>query len=73
MRVLRIKKLTMYYAVRRGYHYKAGSYLYVNCPAISRGEWHPFSLIPVPGTDSRAAFYAEAVRLYFLQYITSLY
>lgn len=59
------------YVVRRGYHYKAGSYIYVNCPAISRGEWHPFSLIPVPGIDSRAAFYAEAVRLY-LQDITSL-
>ncbi|CAN0546937.1 unnamed protein product, partial [Ectocarpus sp. 12 AP-2014] len=32
----------------RGYTFKAGSYIYVNCPAIDRAEWHPFSLIPVP-------------------------
>ncbi|CAN0019892.1 unnamed protein product, partial [Ectocarpus sp. 13 AM-2016] len=44
-----------------GYTFKAGSYIYVNCPAIDRAEWHPFSLIPVPGVASRAAFYAEAV------------
>eukprot|EP00903_Cladosiphon_okamuranus_P007702 g7464.t1 len=44
-----------------GYAFKAGSYIYVNCPAIDRSEWHPFSLIPVPGATSRAAFYAEAV------------
>eukprot|EP00752_Nemacystus_decipiens_P012016 g10651.t2 len=44
-----------------GYSFKAGSYIYVNCPAIDRAEWHPFSLIPVPGATSRAAFYAEAV------------
>ncbi|CBN78808.1 putative respiratory burst oxidase homolog protein [Ectocarpus siliculosus] len=44
-----------------GYTFKAGSYIYVNCPAIDRAEWHPFSLIPVPGVTSRAAFYAEAV------------
>lgn len=29
---------------------------------ISRSEWHPFSIIQVPGKVSRAAFYAEAVR-----------
>ena len=28
---------------------------------ISRSEWHPFSIIQVPGTTPRAAFYAEAV------------
>ena len=28
---------------------------------ISRSEWHPFSIIQVPGKESRAAFYAEAV------------
>ncbi|CAM9369134.1 unnamed protein product [Hapterophycus canaliculatus] len=44
-----------------GYQFKAGSYIYVNCPAIDRAEWHPFSLIPVPGAPFRAAFYAEAV------------
>lgn len=46
----------------RGYTFKAGSYIYVNSPMISRSEWHPFSIIQVPGEVSRATFYAEAVR-----------
>ncbi|CAN0469569.1 unnamed protein product, partial [Scytosiphon promiscuus] len=33
----------------RGYTFKAGSYIYVNSPLISRSEWHPFSIIQVPG------------------------
>lgn len=45
----------------RGYTFKAGSYIYVNAPIISRVEWHPFSIIQVPGESSKAAFYAEAV------------
>eukprot|EP00904_Undaria_pinnatifida_P005548 jgi/Undpi1/2122/HiC_scaffold_12.g05508.m1 len=44
-----------------GYTFKAGSYIYVNSPTISRSEWHPFSIIQVPGKAPRAAFYAEAV------------
>ena len=49
----------------RGYTFKAGSYIYVNSPTISRSEWHPFSIIPVPGRTHKAAFYAEAVSLMF--------
>ena len=45
----------------RGYTFKAGSYIYVNSPMISRSEWHPFSIIQVPGSPPRATFYAEAV------------
>lgn len=45
----------------RGYTFKAGSYIYVNSPTISRSEWHPFSIIQVPSTTPKAAFYAEAV------------
>ncbi|CAM9398869.1 unnamed protein product, partial [Choristocarpus tenellus] len=30
----------------KGYTFKAGSYVYVMCPAISPSEWHAFSLIP---------------------------
>ena len=45
----------------RGYRYKAGSYVHVNCPAISASEWHPFSLFPVPGPQERAGFHVEAV------------
>ncbi|CAM9704545.1 unnamed protein product, partial [Choristocarpus tenellus] len=29
----------------RGYKFKAGEYAYINCPMISRTQWHPFSLI----------------------------
>ena len=45
----------------RGYTFKAGSYVYVNSPMISTSEWHPFSIIQVPGDPPRATFYAEAV------------
>eukprot|EP00752_Nemacystus_decipiens_P012591 g11151.t1 len=44
-----------------GYTFKAGSYIYVNAPTISRSEWHPFSIIPVRDKTPKAAFYAEAV------------
>lgn len=44
----------------RCYTFKAGSYIYVNSPMINRHEWHPFSIIQVPGT-AKATFYAEAV------------
>ncbi|CAN0448170.1 unnamed protein product, partial [Scytosiphon promiscuus] len=45
----------------RDYTFKAGSYIYVNAPMISRNEWHPFSIIQLPGAVPRATFYAEAV------------
>ena len=48
----------------RGYTFKAGSYIYVNSPTISRSEWHPFSIIQVPGKVPRAAFYVEVVSGY---------
>ncbi|CAN0405309.1 unnamed protein product, partial [Hapterophycus canaliculatus] len=44
-----------------GYEFQAGSFIYVNCPTISRSEWHPFSIIHVPGDTPKAAFYVEAV------------
>lgn len=47
-----------------GYQFKVGSYIQVNCPAISAKEWHPFSMFPVPGPRPRGGFYVEAVRTY---------
>ncbi|CAM9785957.1 unnamed protein product [Scytosiphon promiscuus] len=44
-----------------GYQFKVGAYIQVNCPAISAGEWHPFSIFPVPGSRPRAGFHVEAV------------
>lgn len=49
------------FCVYSGYTFKAGSYIYVNAPTIGRSEWHPFSIIQVPGETPTAAFYAEAV------------
>ncbi|CAN0430143.1 unnamed protein product, partial [Laminaria digitata] len=45
----------------RGYTFKAGSYIYVSSPMINRHEWHPFSIIQLPGSVPKAIFYAEAV------------
>ncbi|CAB1097719.1 unnamed protein product [Ectocarpus sp. CCAP 1310/34] len=44
-----------------GYQFNVGSYIQVNCPAISAKEWHPFSMFPVPGPRPRGGFYVEAV------------
>ncbi|CAM9504596.1 unnamed protein product [Phaeothamnion confervicola] len=47
----------------RNYHFTAGQYIYVNCPWISRSQWHTFSIIPAKGSAAMhaASFYAEAV------------
>ncbi|CAM9425384.1 unnamed protein product, partial [Choristocarpus tenellus] len=48
----------------KGYNFKAGAYAYINCPMISRKEWHPFSLIAAPCSTEEhpsAVFFAEAV------------
>ncbi|OMJ14907.1 Superoxide-generating NADPH oxidase heavy chain subunit A [Smittium culicis] len=32
-------------------NFKAGQYIYLNCPAISNVEWHPFTLTSAPEED----------------------
>ncbi|CAM9200421.1 unnamed protein product [Discosporangium mesarthrocarpum] len=50
-----------------GYKYLAGAYIYVNCPMISRKQWHAFSIIPRPtggdytSTNKSAELFCEAV------------
>ncbi|KAL8503262.1 hypothetical protein ACS0TY_022120 [Phlomoides rotata] len=34
-----------------GFTYKSGQYIFLQCPAISSFEWHPFSLTSAPGDD----------------------
>lgn len=31
-----------------GFQYKAGQWLFINCPAVSRGQWHPFTITSCP-------------------------
>ncbi|KAK1363934.1 respiratory burst oxidase-like [Heracleum sosnowskyi] len=35
----------------RGFKYKSGQYMFVNCAAVSPFEWHPFSITSAPGDD----------------------
>ncbi|CAO2823125.1 unnamed protein product [Amaranthus hypochondriacus] len=35
----------------QGFKYKSGQYLFLQCPAISKFEWHPFSITSAPGDN----------------------
>ncbi|KAI3874407.1 hypothetical protein MKW92_047462 [Papaver armeniacum] len=35
----------------QGFVYKSGAYVFINCPAVSPFEWHPFSLTSCPAED----------------------
>ncbi|CAM6105786.1 unnamed protein product [Calypogeia fissa] len=34
-----------------GFKYKSGMYIFLQCPSISKFEWHPFSITSAPGDD----------------------
>ncbi|GLJ27964.1 hypothetical protein SUGI_0549190 [Cryptomeria japonica] len=35
----------------QGFEYKSGQYVFINCPAVSQFEWHPFSITSAPGDN----------------------
>jgi respiratory burst oxidase len=43
--------LALHVSKPQGFKYKSGQYMFVNCPAVSSFEWHPFSITSSPGDD----------------------
>ncbi|KAK9705667.1 hypothetical protein RND81_07G074700 [Saponaria officinalis] len=44
----------------QGFKYKSGQYFFLQCPAISKFEWHPFSITSAPG-DNYLSVHIQAV------------
>jgi len=36
---------------KQAFNYKPGQYLFLNCPYISKNEWHPFTITSAPDED----------------------
>ncbi|EYU28303.1 hypothetical protein ABFS82_12G131400 [Erythranthe guttata] len=56
VRILKVSVLpggvfTLVMAKPNGFKYKSGQYVFLQCPAISSFEWHPFSLTSAPGDN----------------------
>ncbi|EOA17991.1 hypothetical protein CARUB_v10006425mg [Capsella rubella] len=45
------KVLTLQMSRPKNFKYKSGQYMFVNCPAVSPFEWHPFSITSTPQED----------------------
>ncbi|XP_058100185.1 respiratory burst oxidase homolog protein A-like [Magnolia sinica] len=43
--------LTLQMSKPAAFRYKSGQYMFVQCPAVSPFEWHPFSITSAPGDD----------------------
>jgi predicted ferric reductase/Ca2+-binding EF-hand superfamily protein len=42
----RVTKLS--FTAPKGWHHRAGDYLFIKLPAVARGEWHPFTISSAP-------------------------
>ncbi|KAG8496541.1 hypothetical protein CXB51_007622 [Gossypium anomalum] len=43
--------LALHMSRPRGFRYKSGQFIFVNCDVVSPFEWHPFSITSAPGDD----------------------
>ncbi|CAA6665948.1 unnamed protein product [Spirodela intermedia] len=43
--------LSLHVSKPPAFRYKSGQYMFVQCPAVSPFEWHPFSITSAPGDD----------------------
>ncbi|KAL8138781.1 hypothetical protein V2J09_004782 [Rumex salicifolius] len=43
--------LTLQMSKPTNFRYKSGQYMFVQCPAVSSFEWHPFSITSAPGDE----------------------
>ncbi|XP_028816035.1 NADPH oxidase 1 isoform X2 [Denticeps clupeoides] len=49
--VIRPSKVLELQLVKNGFKMEVGQYIFINCPAISPLEWHPFTLTSAPEED----------------------
>lgn len=49
--VMRPSKVLELQLVKNGFKMEVGQYVFLNCPAISQLEWHPFTMTSAPEED----------------------
>uniref|UniRef100_A0A3Q0S0Y2 NADPH oxidase 1 n=1 Tax=Amphilophus citrinellus TaxID=61819 RepID=A0A3Q0S0Y2_AMPCI len=49
--VMRPSKVLELQLVKNGFKMEVGQYVFINCPAISQLEWHPFTMTSAPEED----------------------
>ncbi|KAM6924272.1 NADPH oxidase 1 [Xenentodon cancila] len=49
--VMRPSKVLELQLVKKGFKMEVGQYVFLNCPAISQLEWHPFTMTSAPEED----------------------
>ncbi|KAF7228416.1 NADPH oxidase 1 isoform X1 [Nothobranchius furzeri] len=49
--VMRPSKVLELQLVKKGFKMEVGQYIFLNCPAISQLEWHPFTMTSAPEED----------------------
>uniref|UniRef100_A0A8C2ESL1 NADPH oxidase 1 n=1 Tax=Cyprinus carpio TaxID=7962 RepID=A0A8C2ESL1_CYPCA len=68
--VIRPSKVLELQLVKPGFKMAVGQYVFLNCPAISQLEWHPFTMTSAPEEDFfsvhiRAVIYHENIYFFF--------